>query len=697
MRLALLALAIATGAFHEVWCQRDARGPFMDQYRYYAMSAQARDVLDGSADGGAEELLHLHASHPPLYPVVGALAMLVGDGDYPSARRVNVLLAVLLVFVAYGLARSILGTWEAWLASALAAWAPLVTSFGHMYYIEALLVVLVLYSLRLIVRDHALDRPGRAALLGLMMGLGCLAKWTYPVFLFAPLLWAAWRGRAWGGLLTACGVAAVVAGPWYVVNLQGILDFFATGVVGGEGYQSARSGWDGITYYPREIVLVGLGLPLCLAALIGAVILLRRRSRPAVLLALAALVPVVVFTFVMTKKPRHLIPILPALATFGAVAIAAVPRRRLRVAAGAFLLLHVVAASFQASYSVFEAAPGIPVGSRRIPLLSQPSPIPGRPDARHWPYPEILRELVAHDASGASPVLLLCNLTSFREDGFWFWRDELDFDVEVGLVPFSYPPGHPAFAPFPLETAAEDTPGLFDARYLVVKSGICWVRYPTGLKLHHYAAWITDALLDPDGPLRRAFAPIGEWALPDGSRAFAFRVRDDADEKLHAIARWALRFAPAATPAWRVLNAAEPSDVAARDRRLAELRVRPEVLATVNATSLGQALTDLPLREDLWRLARARVPESEIGREAATILDLLEATRIREREPEAALTLARHHLHRGRKAAAVRWLRRALEGRRELEAGVSDLLREGGWTMPAGASLLEQVRRLDRR
>ena len=97
--------------------------------------------------------------------------------------------------------------------------------------------------------------------MGLLLGLGCLAKWTYPVFVGVPLLLAVRKTRRWTSLLPTVGVAAIIAAPWYVTNFSNVVAFFERGVVAGEGHLSAHPGLMGWLYYPKELILVGLGLP----------------------------------------------------------------------------------------------------------------------------------------------------------------------------------------------------------------------------------------------------------------------------------------------------------------------------------------------------------------------------------------------------------------------------------------------------
>jgi hypothetical protein len=635
----------------------------MDQHRYYRMSAEALDAVQGRAPGGWGRLLDLHASHPPLYSWLGALAMGLTGERYDAARRINVPLALLLVGLVFLLARPLTGDRGALVAAAMTGLAPLTMSFAHVYYIESLLAPLVVATFLLVMRQETWSSRTSLAVLGLIMGLGCLAKWTYPMFVAAPIAFEVLRRRAWKGALLAAAVAGVVAGPWYLRHLDGIHEFFGRGVTGGEGYISAHSGLAGLVFYPRELILVALGIPFALAALAGIVLALRRRSPWLWPLLLGVVVPIIVFTLVLTKKPRHLLPVIPLLGIFAAVAINAIPRPRLRAVVGTLLLLHVTLASLQTSFRILGPDPVIAIGRRQLPILSQPSPIPGPPDAARWPYADIVTTLDVAGARGRDgQVLILFNTTPFREVGFRYWAEETGLGLQVGVTPFSFEPRHPAHAPFPMSRSDDETPGLLDARFLLAKTGVMWVRYANGLQLHFYGARIGESLMDPDSPLREAFHPIGEWPLPDGSIATAFEA-NTRPGRLDAIQRFARR--------WTDPN--------------------PVVPATSRSPQdLAQALQD---DEASWRRAAAAGDPT-----ALRVLDLWEASRTDRNRPHAALHLARLFLDLGAPRPALRWLRRALEGNRHLAQDVATALIESGHPKPPPETpLLDHLRTLDAR
>ena len=521
---AVCCLALMVSALQLLWLTNDSRVPFMDQHRYWLASTAAERHLD---QGDLWGVATLRGTHPPLYPILGACTMTVLGGGYHDARMVNVLLAALTTFASYLLARRSLGPWGACLAAALTSFAPLLFAFQHMYYVEACLVPVVLLTWWWLLCSDGLRRRRSWVVLGALLGLGCLTKWTYPVFVVAPLAVSVWRSGAVRALACAVGLAAVMAGPWYVVNAQAVVAFFQGGVVGGEGYMSAQTGLDGLLYYPRQLALVGLGLPCALAAMAGFVVLLRRDRPMAVRMLVWTAIPVLTFSLVMTKKPRHLLPVVPALAIAASHGVLSIKRRDLRVALSLLLTGQVAAAALQGSFCAAADQLTVPLADRRLPLLSEPSPVPGPPEVDRWPYARVLQALEEAGArDDSTPVLLLFNLTGFREDGFWYVRDLRGRSMALGLIPFSWPPGHPAHEPYPLDRVAADTPGLLDARFILAKTGTMWVRYGRGRKLHEYGARTSEALFDPDSALRKAFSLEEEVPLPDGSRLGVFVARD---------------------------------------------------------------------------------------------------------------------------------------------------------------------------
>jgi hypothetical protein len=702
--IAILALLAGQAGFHVAWFAQDVRIPFWDQYRYYAMSRTAADIIEGQAPTGIAGVWRLHESHPPLYPLLGVLALKAGGGGFHAARLVNVGLAALTVLATLSFSRRWLSPWGALLAAFFAAAMPLISSLAHLYYIENLLVPWVVLSLDVLVRSDRLRRRRSVVLLGLLAGTGCLVKWTYPVFLALPILWAAWQGREWKGLLWVAGIAGVVALPWYLSHAEGIRDFFAAGVTGGAGHLSAVTGFRGLLYYPKTLLLVATGLPLGITALAGFIILLRRERSSGMILFLAVLVPILVFSFVLTKKPRHILPVLPVVGVMASAAVLSCPRPA-AVLWACGLVAHTTIASLHASFAFPAAAAELKVASYRVPILSSKhSDDPGPPDRMVWPYDSLLSQLPVPSGNGTkTPVLVTFNVAGFRDVGFAYAAGERRLPFVFGLLPLHFPEGHPGHSPFPLSAPpAEGALGLLDASVVIAKGGSVGLRVQSGMPVHVDAARVSEALQDPHGPLEAAFQLQSRTDLPDGSSASVFEARRGPDRD-RSLARFALRYSPEHEHAWRILGETPPAS-SGRDARLAEIGVIPEALARARAASaraeddsarlaIREALAGDPDREDV-QIAAVEVlaPEEPLRAVLERMLALREECRVPLSGRRAEMDLAGLHWELGHRGAAVTWLRRALEADRELALSLRLRLEYWGISVSVDADLREALR-----
>ncbi len=152
---------------------------------------------------------------------------------------------------------------------------------------------------------------------GILAALGCLTKFTVPVFLLLPAIasaWAAARHRHWKGLGLAALAFAVVAGPWLSGHLDGVLAYVGSSAdpvhtlsASPADAWASRLGWDNLSYTPRVFrdALGWPGLVLVLACVGG---LAHPGARMA---ALAAAGGVVLLSFAGERQARYLFPALP--------------------------------------------------------------------------------------------------------------------------------------------------------------------------------------------------------------------------------------------------------------------------------------------------------------------------------------------------------------------------------------------------
>jgi hypothetical protein len=256
--------------------------------------------------------------YPPLVPaLVGAWWWLTGAG-LPGDTLVRGL-NLLAVLVAAG-ATARLAARSAPAAAPL-AWMgvlclPLLTGLGRHFMPELWVAAWVPLTLLLAVR--AQEQPGRARaiLLGLAIGLGLLTKQTFLLVAGAPLAALLWPlGRRAG---VALGVAAAVAGPWMLANLDGQLSYLAA-----SAGSAGPDGWLGhLAYYPQVMVWVGLGPALFAGLILAALASKDPPDRRTVALAgLWLLGGLLILTLLPKKYPRLLTPLMPAAVLWFAVSL----------------------------------------------------------------------------------------------------------------------------------------------------------------------------------------------------------------------------------------------------------------------------------------------------------------------------------------------------------------------------------------
>ena len=500
------ALALAVVAtLHVAWFATDARGPAQDQFRYYEMALHLRgDAL--AAD---------HPSHPPLY---SALAALVPGRSFHALRWINCALALLTLAAAYRFARHWLPAQRALAAALCGTMAPLVVSLAHLFYIENLLLPLVLLALSMFFDQRTRGSLRPALLLGSVCAAGCLAKWTFPLFVLPAALWWFWNAapRARWAATLAC---ILLAGPWYALHANAMAAFLEQGVLGGAGHISRVEGLSGWLYYPKALAGSWLGMLTLVAAVIGWLRLARERRTEAICLALTLLLPLVVFAMVPTKKPRHLLPLVPLLALAATSAAASITSSRTRGATIALLLASTLAAGCWVSTQGALTLGPLPLWMRAH------SDDPGVPQAAS--EGAALAEATPKFVGSDDIVLLTFHTPHLRDTDFRAAALEQRSTLRFRLLPLHLPDARAAAFPLHAPNDPDGSAGLLEAQAVWVKGGLLWTRVQSGLPVQRNAVALTEALLDPDG-LLAGLPVLHETTLEDSSVCRLIALPNDA-------------------------------------------------------------------------------------------------------------------------------------------------------------------------
>lgn len=245
------------------------------------------------------------------------------------------------------------------LAAVLTALIPLLYGLSRTFMVEPLLTALVAAAVWRVAAVSADRREGGR--LGVLLGLGLLAKILFPLYLAGPV----WlrrkelRPHLKSGLLVAVPLAAT----WYAFNFPYVLGFAWSAGFGkiAADYSGAAQGF-GVRLLAFSSMLFGgaLSWPLSTAmALCVAGAWSRERLDDGSRLVLAWAAPLAVIALGVNQEIRFAAPALPALALLAARAAMSFSSRRARAAA-ATMLLAMGSAVFVRQTFLFSTADALP-------------------------------------------------------------------------------------------------------------------------------------------------------------------------------------------------------------------------------------------------------------------------------------------------------------------------------------------------
>ncbi|MDP3541448.1 MAG: hypothetical protein Q8T11_03145 [Elusimicrobiota bacterium] len=372
------AAALAATAWH---IARNAAPPTFDDAWYLETSFRLFSALKAGSGAFVQAYVEAFRIKAPLISLVPLpLYALFGMGERVAVWA-NLPLAAL---AAWSWSRAAALWWRdhprgkdaAALGGALVALTPLAYGLSRFFFVETLLSALLgLWAWRC-----AAARPGdrrEGIRLGLILGLGLLAKSTFPL-LAAGFAWPA-RERLRPQAKRVMFVGGLLAATWYAANLPYVLGFAWSAGFGsvardyaGAGGLAARLDW--LTTILRD----GLSWPLAsaMAATGAAAAISGKKSDAGTRAALWGLAPLLVYAAGVNREPRLIAPLLPVVALLAARASVSFERTGLRAAAAAALLGAGLAVCAERTFH--SAAPSADPGWSRVGLVDAVAASNGR-------------------------------------------------------------------------------------------------------------------------------------------------------------------------------------------------------------------------------------------------------------------------------------------------------------------------------
>lgn len=523
----------------------DQRPPSWDAALHLTNARRVESLLVSGDFSG--RLLTASPYYPPLFYFLAAPLLSSAPGPPWFILLQTGFLAV-LVLSTYALGRRLWGDRR---RAVLAAF--LTAAFPHVQWLSReFMIDLAALALNTLVLSLALSTEGfrvrrRALRLGAAVGAGLLLKWTLLFTAAVPVAWLVVdafrkagsrdeRRRVLDNLLAAGVVAGTIAWPWYLANFRFLVTHFVPYTQGLGAVEGDPSLWtpDGWTFYLRALLGHHLFAVLFVLFVAAAVSLAVRKPRPAGLGFLWAWIGgvYVVFSLFANKAPRHLSPVLPAVALLLACWVF---RRESAARTRLLASFCIGVATFQwwmvtfgvpfLPDSLMLAAKGAPAYQERVLRFRGEDPVQeklvtwpdgwfawqqtqfgfwGPPARENWRIDEILasaRRLNAGTPVAGASRLCIGLVPDAARFNVWSFRERAGaLRIGPSLI-------------WRVSSAEGDGRNLDDFRFILVKSG------------NQGPSWGTTGNRAVCVFLRshpERFAVRGEWPLPDGSTCWMY-------------------------------------------------------------------------------------------------------------------------------------------------------------------------------
>ena len=487
---------------HIVWEILDQTPPVWDMAHHQLMGWEFFSAWQkGDLLGRFPEI---SSYYPPLYYLQEALVLRLFSWTQFLAFFSNLLGFFLLGFCTYRTATYFMAPTAARLAGIVPLLFPLVAWTSRLSLLDVPLAGWVAAAGYLILKSRFMQSRGWTFLLGLALAAGVMTKWTFPLFLSAPLAYALLKSEdRRRSILNLVAALIVVIPPvfwWYLPNLSPLLQRFQM-TAQAALWEGDPEGWKplGWIYYLRCLSSYYLQLPLTIPLAWSLWHILRGPPRVGrarlSYIWLWFLAGLLLLTLLEAKDPRYVMPLVSPLA----ILLMAPWEGRGAVVVLSIALLQFLVVSFETPLSptklaLFDIDRDTDYRSMRqewVFFQTHYFGVAGPPRQEQWRHADILEQLDEVGTVGFVPDSAYFNPMTFKlEAARHGSRPEV---VRLGASKES------------IETVSS-------MAYVVGKSGSQGLSYIT-----YFNAMVYDRLEELRWPLVQA------WALPDQSQALLWR------------------------------------------------------------------------------------------------------------------------------------------------------------------------------
>ena len=320
-----LVLALLLIAGNIGWFQPGDHPQHWDSAIHLSESLNANRIGAQFPASILDQALNVSWYYPPFVSYMSVVVYRVlGESEF-AGLQVMTLFLIMLALSVYGIGNILFGKDAGLIAASMISACPIVLRYSHMFMLDLPLASMVCLSLYLLIRTASFEQRLPSLFLGLAMGCGILTKWTFPLFLLLPFLYAASgasrtpkvRARRLTNCILAISIGALIAAPWYLVHAIEIASSRGGELSRGEETLAASIGYY-LRIIPEQVSWILAPFVAC-----GIILVMIKRRRQTALLLLSFVGGYVLLTLIGFKQPRFSVPLLPPLMVLAAAGLVA--------------------------------------------------------------------------------------------------------------------------------------------------------------------------------------------------------------------------------------------------------------------------------------------------------------------------------------------------------------------------------------
>ena len=284
--------------------------------------------------------------YPPFFYIcVSLVNIFIGFGKMQVAMG-NLFFVMILFVSTYCLGKKLSGEYRTGLYAAfICGMYPMIFSLSGFAMLDLPLTAMVTLCFCSLVYADGFESPRESVLFGICLGLALFTKWTAPFFIAGPFIYAVIRAlserqnrlRKIRNISFSLAAAALISNWWYVhqitsayfIRRDKLESFCRFGTAITERTHPFYT-LEGISFYARTFFPYQLSLFFSVFFLFGLILFLRSPSRHKVFLFAWIILPYALLTLIISKSPRYIMPVLPAMALITAMGIRSIRFLRLR-------------------------------------------------------------------------------------------------------------------------------------------------------------------------------------------------------------------------------------------------------------------------------------------------------------------------------------------------------------------------------